>query len=234
MSEWKAKRFWKTTSAEAADAGWRVLLDAREVKTPAKAPLRLPTQALAKAIAAEWDAQEEEIAPLSMPLTRAANAALDKVIPQRDGVIDALAAYGGTDLLCYRAEAPPALFQREAAAWDPMLDWAASTLGARLLPVQGVIPVSQDRKALAALRGHLEAASDFELTALHDLVMLSGSLVLGLAVWRGELSGAEAWALSRIDEEWQAEQWGRDEDADALADAKRAQLLNAERLLELL
>lgn len=233
MSEWKARRFWDAATVQPEGTGWQVWLDARALKTPAKAALVLPTRALAEAIAAEWDAQQGEIDPGAMPLTRAANSAIDKVIPQRAAVEAMLADYGGTDLLCYRATGPDALVARQAEGWDPLLDWADQALGARLRVTRGIVPVAQDPRAREALAVPLRAAAPFALTALHDLVTLSGSLVLGLAVAQGRLSGAQGFALSRIDEHWQEEQWGIDAEARAMEAAKRAQYLDAERLLHL-
>ncbi len=231
MSTWKAKRFWKEATVEACEGGFTVKLDGRGVKTPAKTPLVVPTEALARMIAAEWDAQEGAVRPETMPATRMANSALDKVAPQFDAVAAMLAEYGGTDLLCYRATEPQALISRQAEGWDPLLDWAAETLGARLLTGQGVMHVAQDPAAVAALARLLSEVSSFELAALHDLIAISGSLVLGLAVAHGRLSADEAFTLSRIDETWQAEQWGRDEDADALEAVRHTDLGFASRFL---
>ena len=234
MSEWKARRFW--TRAEVADVegGYEVRLDGRPVRTPGKLPLVLPTEALARAIAEEWDAQTDRIDPGAMPLTRAANSAIEKVAPQFDAVADMLADYGGTDLLCYRAEHPVELVVRQAEGWNPWLDWARDDLGADLRVTQGVIPVTQDREALARLRARLAELTPWQLTALHDLVTLSGSLVLGLAVLEGRLDAEAAHRLSRIDEEHQAEIWGRDEEADIAAGDRLQALRNAARLLALL
>lgn len=229
MSGWTAKRFWAEARVEAVADGYAVTLDGRAVKTPAKQPLVLPSRAMAEAVAAEWQAQGEKIDPLSMPVTRSANAALDKVAPQKDEVASLIAAYGETDLLCYRAVAPEALVARQAAAWDPWLDWAAQDLGARLVVTQGVVPVAQPPAALAPLAAHLEARDIWELAALHDLVGLSGSLVLGLAVAQGRLDAAQAWALSRLDEDWQAEHWGVDEEAAEQAALKKRAFLHAAR-----
>ena len=217
MTAWAARRFWKAAEVRPEASGWAVHLDARPVRTPAKRPLVMPTAAMAEAVALEWDAQGDVIDPMSMPVTRAVNAAIDKVASQRAEVVEALTAYGETDLLCYRAERPDALTALQAEAWDPMLDWAAREFGARLVPVAGVMPQPQDVRALARLKRQVAALDDFDLTAFHDLVMLSGSLVLGLAVHRGHLTAGDAWRLSRIDEEWQAEQWGRDEEAEEAA-----------------
>ncbi len=229
MSNWVAKRFWKAATVTEAEGGFGVALDGRAVKTPAKAPLIVPSRALAEAIAAEWDAQVEKIDPGSMPVTRGANAAIDKVRTQHAEVAALIAEYGGTDLLCYRAEAPEALIARQAAAWDPLLDWAETVLGARLTVTQGVVPVAQPAAAQAALSARVAALDAFELAALHDLVGITGSLVLGLAVALGRLDAATAWDLARIDEAWQIEHWGADEEAEAQAALKREALLAAER-----
>lgn len=234
MSEWKAKRFWKQADCVACDGGWQVQLDGRPVKTPAKAPLVLPSESLARAIAAEWDAQDENILPLTMPFTRSANAAIDRVVPQKAEVTEMLAAYGETDLLCYRAEQPVELIQRQAAAWDPLLDWAHECFGARLNVHNGVIFGAQPEDAVALLGAELSKLDAFELTAIHDLIAMSGSLVLGLAIIHGRIDSSEAWELSRLDEEWQIEQWGRDEEAAELAAKKREEFLQAERLFQLL
>jgi chaperone required for assembly of F1-ATPase len=231
MSAWIAKRFWKESTVEACGGGFAVKLDGRGVKTPAKTPLVVPTEALARMIAAEWDAQDGAVRPETMPATRMANSALDKVAPQFDAVAAMLAEYGGTDLLCYRAPDPEALIARQAAAWDPLLDWAAETFGARLATGQGVMHVAQDADAVARLARPLTDASAFQLAALHDLIAISGSLVLALAVARGRLGAAEAFDLSRIDESWQAEQWGRDEEADALEAVRRTDLAFAAQFL---
>lgn len=234
MSEWKARRFWKDAAAEPVEGGWRVTLDGKPVMTPGKLPLILPNEALARAIADEWDAQQDVIDPLSMPLTRAANSAIEKVTPQLDAVGDMLGAYGGTDLLSYRATEPDRLTERQAEAWDPLLDWAAQAHDARLAVTQGMMPIPQDPAALARLRARIGQLDAFRLTALHDLVTLPGSLVLGLAVLDGRLTAAEAHELSRIDEAFQAETWGHDEEADIAAANRLQGMQNAERLLGLL
>jgi len=221
MNAWVAKRFWKDVTVAPEEGGYTIKLDGRGVKTPAKAPLVVPTSDLAEAIAVEWRAVVEEIDPEVMPFTRSANAAIDKVRVQFKEVADMLAAYGASDLLCYRATTPAALIDRQAAAWDPVLDWASETFGARLKTTGGLMPIDQDDKAVLALSKPLYAATPFELTALHDLIALSGSLVLALGVTFGHLSPDNAWTLSRLDEAWQAEQWGVDEDAEKAAAIKR-------------
>lgn len=233
MSGWGRKRFWKAVSVVAVEGGFAIHLDARAVKTPAKTPLVVPTRALADLIAAEWDAQGADIKPDTMPATRAANAALDKVAVQFDEVATLLAAYGETDLLCYRAEGPAELVAEQAAAWDPLLDWAADTFGARLAVGAGILPLPQDAAALAALRAPVAALDRFELAAFHDLVAISGSLVLALAVIRGRLTAEAAWDASRIDETWQVEQWGPDEEAAAAEAYRRAGFVQADRFFGL-
>ncbi len=231
MSDWKPKRFWKEATATDCDGGFTVLLDARPVRTPAKAPLVVPTLSMAKAIAVEWDAQEKLIDPRKMPVTRGANAAIDKVGTQRAEVVALLAEYGDSDLLCYRAAGPEGLIARQTAQWDPMLAWAQAQLGVNLAVGEGVMHVEQSPDALAKLTAEVAAFDDFGLAAVHDLISLSGSLVLALAVTKDALSAADAWDLSRIDERWQMEQWGEDEEAVASALIKRNAFLDAARFL---
>lgn len=228
------RRFWKTVAVREGYDGHEVTLDERPVRTPAKTALALPTRALAEAVAREWEAQAEEIRPHEMPLTRAANAAIDKVAVNRDAVAEMLASYGGTDLLCYRADAPEGLVRRQNEAWDPWLDWAEAELSAPLIRIVGVMHHPQPPESLAQLAGEVSRHDHFEMTALHDLVTLTGSLVLGLAVSRRALTAEQAWDLSRVDELWQEELWGQDDEAQALAQERRAAVLSAGRLLDLL
>ena len=154
MSEWKARRFWASVAIHDEADGWSVLLDERPLRTPGKQPLRLPTEALALAVAQEWQAVQEVIDPNAMPLTRAANSAIEKVVPQFDAVAAMLGDYGGTDLLSYRADAPEALVRAQAEGWDPLIDWAATELRAPLRITHGVIPVpGSGRAAEIARRG---------------------------------------------------------------------------------
>ncbi|TPE50417.1 ATP12 family chaperone protein [Amaricoccus solimangrovi] len=232
---WKPRRkFWDEVSVAPAEAGHTVRLDARELRTPGQAPLVVPTAALAEAIAGEWRAITGEIDPEILHYTKAANTAIDRVSREREAVIDAIAAYGDSDLLCYRAEEPEGLAARQKAAWQPWLDWAEAAFGAALVPVRGVMHRAQDAASLAALRREVARFDALGLTALYDLVTLSGSLVLGLAVARGALAGAEAWEISRLDEIWQAEQWGVDLEAEQAAEVRRVAFLRAETLLGLL
>ena len=233
MSAWSARRFWTTASAVPVEGGFTVHLDGRQVRTPLKSPLVLPTLALAEAVAAEWQAQEGTVKPETMPFTRMANSAVDKVKPQFVAVADMLAEYGGSDLLCYRAEGPAELVARQAEEWDPLLDWASAELGAALRTTTGVMPVTQPESSLAALRSLVHGFGAFQLAAFHDLVAITGSLVLAMAVTRGRIDVAEAWRLSRIDEDWQIALWGEDEEAAEVAARKRADLVQADRFFTL-
>lgn len=227
MSGWARKRFWKEVSISADGAGFAVLLDGRPLRTPAKVPLILPSRALADLVAAEWAAQGGTIDPESMPATRAANAALDKVTPQFSEVAAMLAAYAQTDLLCYRATAPAELVAEQAHAWDPLLDWAARRYGVRLAVTAGIMPAAQPPEALARLADEVTRLTPFQLTGFHDLVALSGSLVLALAVTEGQGTPEALWQVSRIDEDWQARQWGADDEAREQSEHRRAAFVRA-------
>lgn len=228
------RRFWTRAAVEGEAGAYAIRLDDKPLTTPARAPLLVPTRALADALAEEWDRVEGEIRPETMPFTRAANTSIDGVAPDPGPVIDFIAEYGGTDLLCYRAEEPEGLRRRQFTAWDPLLAWSADALGAPLVAVMGVMHVPQPAESLATLREHVAAENPFRLTGLSELVTLSGSLVLGLAVARRVLEPETAWSVSRIDEDWQEEQWGRDAEAAAAAEAKRRAFLGAAEYLRLL
>jgi chaperone required for assembly of F1-ATPase len=235
MAEWQLKRFWEDVAVAAEpDGGWTVRLDSRPLSVPSsRSALGLPTRALAEAVAEEWRRQDAVVRPALMPMTRLANTAQDRVAARFEAVAEIVSAFAETDLLCYRAEAPKELVARQAEAWDPLLDWAASGPGARLWPTCGIVPVPQPRDALDRLAAEVRRGSPWRLTALHELVALSGSLVIGLAVEGGILAPEDGWARSRIDEDWQAEQWGRDEEAETAAARRRVEFLDALRFLRL-
>jgi len=228
------KRFWKEVSVRPEEAGFGIYLDGKQLKTPLKASLLAPTQAVADGIAAEWDAVDEKIDPLTMHLTRCANATIDKVVVEHDAVAGLLSEYGGTDLLCYRADGPVELVRRQSAAWDPMLSWIKDVHGISLFTTTGVMHVVQPEDGQKRLQEWTRSFDPWRLTALHDLVTISGSLVLALAITEKHLSAEQVWPLSRIDETWQEEQWGVDEDAAQGAELKRADFLKAAKLLDLL
>jgi len=210
---WTAKRFYKDAAVGACEGGYSVVLDRRPVKTPGGLPLVIPSAALAGAVAEEWRAQEETIRPHTMPLTQLAATAVDKVGPARRAVVDQLVSYGATDLLCYRAGEPADLVARQAASWQPLVDWAKETCGARLVVTAGVIPVDQPVSAIDALRTAVESFSDLELTAMAGIVQASGSLVVGLALVLGRIDGEAAFEISQLDESYQMERWGDDSEA---------------------
>ncbi|WP_424930596.1 ATP12 family chaperone protein [Amaricoccus tamworthensis] len=233
MSFAARKRFWKEVSIREENGLYRVELDGRAVKTPAKRDLMVAQKPLAEAVAEEWRALDEEIDPEKLPYTRYVNVALDRLQDEAEPVVEMVAEYGGNDLICYRTSDPEGLCLRQRDAWDPWLAWARSDLSAPLYAVEGVMHQDQPAESLAALRAAVADHEPVPLAALYELVTLSGSLVLGLAVSRGALVAGEAWDLSRVDETWQAEQWGRDAEADELAQAKRSSFLRAAELLKL-
>ena len=233
MSDWAAKRFWSDVTVDLRGEDYVILLDKRLVKTPAKATLAVPSQAMAEAIAAEWEAQGEKIDPRTMPTTRSANAALDKVTPQRAEVAQLIAAYGEDDLLCYRAPSPEELLTRQKQAWDPLLAWAAQAFDAPLRTTEGVMHVEQPANSVINLTAGVTAQTSFQLAALHDLVSMSGSLVIGLAAQAGAFEIDDLWTRSRLDELWQIEHWGQDDDSDATAALKQAAFFHADRFYKL-
>src|SRR5258708_2495981 len=185
------KRSYKTVATNRYDGGWGVALDGKPMRTPGKNPLTLPSEALAAAIAAEWDAQREEIRPATMPLTRLAATAIDRTPPQRDLIVAETANYADTDLVCYRADHPPALMARQHAVWQKLIDWAARRYGAPLAVTSGIAPARQPPATLGAFAAIVAAQDEFRLTALHTLTAACGSPVIALALVGGRL-GADA------------------------------------------
>lgn len=209
------KRFWKEVGVT-PERG--IALDGRPVRTPGRAPLFLPTQALAEAVAAEWLAVDGTLDPRAMPLTGLANAATDRIAPDPEAFASGLARYGESDLLYYRADAPAELVARQAAAWDPVLDWARGRYDVHFEPTTGVIHRPQPAATVARLGDAVAALDPWRLAALSPLVTLTGSLLLALALAEGALAPDQAWTVAHVDEDWQAEQWGE----DTLATDRRA------------
>ncbi len=203
------------------------------MRTPQRAPLVLPTHALAEAIAAEWETQEAEIKPEHMPLTRLANSAIDRAPAHRATVISGLLAYAQTDLLCYRAEWPRELVSRQGEVWDPILDWARRELGANVRTAVGVMPVAQPEEAVSALGAAVRRLDDFALTALNQMASLTASLILALAVEREYLTVVDAWRAAHVDEDWQIGQWGEDPAARQRREAQWGDMAAAARFLSL-
>ncbi|CAM8651064.1 hypothetical protein sphantq_01520 [Sphingobium sp. AntQ-1] len=214
------KRFYKDVTVVADDGGFAIQLDGRAVRTPARAPLALPTPALADAVAQEWRAQGETVDPALMPMTGLANAAIDHVAPKPAAFAEGIAQYAQTDLLCYRADGPEALVARQAAAWEPLLDWARARYDVTFAVTQGIIPVPQPPETLARLGAAVAACDAFTLVGLSTLVSLSGSLVCGLSIVEGGHDLDRVWQAAEIDEAWQVELWGEDALA-AAAGARR-------------
>ncbi|MFD0937888.1 ATP12 family chaperone protein [Methylobacterium trifolii] len=210
------KRFYKEAGLAEEAGGYRLTLDGKPAHTPARNPLRVLSRALAERVATEWAKQKELIDPAAMPLTRLVNTAIDGVAPRRAAVAGDLFAYAGTDLVAYRAGSPDRLVAAQGAAWDPVLDWARETFGARLILSEGVMHVAQPAASVRAIEAAVSAVQDpFRLAALHTLTTLSGSLLIALAVLHGRLTPAEGWEAAHVDETYQAAVWGRDAEADA-------------------
>ncbi|MFH6782608.1 MULTISPECIES: ATP12 family chaperone protein [Methylobacterium] len=228
------KRFYEEAGVAPAEDGFRLVLDGRPARTPARRYLAVPQAALAEALAAEWGAQGEFIDPARMPLTRLVNSALDGVSERREAVIDDLSAYAGTDLVVYRAGDPARLVAAQATAWDPVLAWAHEALGARFVLSEGVMHVTQPEASLQALRRAIAAVeSPTALAGLHSMTTLTGSLLIALAVLHGRLTPQEGWTAAHVDETFQAEVWGRDAEAEARLDRRREEFEAAARVAAL-
>lgn len=225
------KRFYKEATV---DAGHRILLDGRPVKTPGRVDLAPPSETLAQAIAGEWNAQGPTIDPRAMPLTGLANAAIDRIAPEKEAFAQGLAVYGESDLTCYRAEGPPRLVERQAAHWDPVLAWARRRYDVDFAVAAGVIHRPQPANTIAQLAQAVLARDAFELAGLSPLVTVSGSLVIALALAEDAIELDTAWAAASVDEAWQIEQWGEDAEAVTALDGRRADFVAAHLFLTLL
>ena len=228
------KRFYKDVAVGTEADGFTVLLDAKPVRTPARHVLILPTQALAEAVAEEWRQQGETLEPQGMRVTRLAITAIDLMPGRRGDAVEEVAGYAGTDLLCYRADHPANLVARQAAAWQPWLDWAEQQHDARLVPASGIMPVAQPEPALRALHAAVERLGDWRLVGLHAATTLLGSLVLGLAFERGAIDSEQAFTTALLDELFEMEQWGEDDEQIRRHARIRADLVAADRYLRLL
>jgi chaperone required for assembly of F1-ATPase len=229
------KRFYKAAQSARSDTGFVIHLDGKPVRTPAGLPLTLGAfDRLAHEIAAEWDAQEQEIKPATMPLTQLAATALDRVGPERPAIIEQMVAYARTDLLCYRADAPQALTERQHRLWQPVLDKTENRLGCRFAVTAGIIAVDQPPETIAAVEDRLQALDVWTLTVAQATAAASGSTVLALALVEGDISAADVFDLSQVDENWQIELWGEDAEATRRREALARDIAAAGRLLELI
>ena len=227
------KRFWTQAEARQADDGWEVALDGRPLRTPKRAHLLLPTEALALAIASEWDAVKDEVKPGAVPLTGLANAAVDIVAEDRAAFAASLALYAAADLTCYRADGPPSLVALQAASWEPVLKAREARHGLLFQRTAGVMHVEQPAQTVEAVQALLAARSAFELAALQPMVTIGGSVVLALAHLDGVLDWESAFTASALDEDWQAEHWGADAEAEKARVLRRAEFEAAARFLAL-
>ena len=229
------KRFYKAVSVEADGDAFSVRLDGKPVRTPGKALLALPNEAAALIVAGEFEAQEKVIDPVSMPTLRLVNTAIDGVAADPQAVLEDILRFASSDLLCYRADAPQGLVERQNEHWDPVLDWARSDLGARFNLAEGVIHVEQPRESIAVLGAHLARRADpLRLAALHVMTSITGSALLALSVEAGRLGAEAAWTAAHVDEDWQAEQWGQDAEAMARRAQRKRDMLAAIGLLSAL
>jgi chaperone required for assembly of F1-ATPase len=227
------KRFYREAHVVDRPEGFAIALDGKLARTPAKSPLAVASRRLAEAMAAEWNAQGALIDPGAMPLTRIVNATLDGVAWDLESVAAEVVKYAGSDLLCYRAEAPDELVRRQSDAWDPLLEWAGEVLDAPLLTARGIVFVEQPASSLAAIAREVGALDSYELAAVSVMTTLTGSVVVALAVAKGRLEAEAAWSAANIDEDYQIELWGQDEEALARREARWREMDAASRLIEL-
>jgi chaperone required for assembly of F1-ATPase len=227
------KRFYTSTGVGEADGGFTVTLDGRPIKTPSGRTVIVPARALAETIAAEWTGQSEFIEPLTMPLTRFANSVVQGVVEQIEAVREDVAKYFASDLLFYRAGHPEGLAAREAAHWDPILFWAAEALGAHFILAEGVMHVRQPDSAIAAARAGLPD-DPWAIAAMHMITALTGSALLALALFHGVIDPDQAWTAAHVDEDWNAEKWGLDEEVAARKVAKLVDFKAAASILKAL
>lgn len=227
------KRFYKLVAVEPVPTGFEVRLDGRPIRTPLKAPLISRSQPLAEGIASEWESQTEEVRPQSMPLTQLLNTAVDRIGRQRQQIVDGVVGYAETDLVCYRAERPIDLARRQAASWQPLLDWAVTHYDAPLRTTTGIMPTQQPREAVRALRSAVEGLDDIALTALQAATAACGSLIIALALIEGRIDTEEAYQASQLDELYQVEHWGEDEAAAERRARLRDEITVARRFLDL-
>lgn len=217
------KRFYTAVDVAPADGGFAVTLDGKPVRTPARNGLVLPRRSVAEAVAAEWRAQGEFVDPGTMPATRLANSAIDGVAVETAAVADETAHYAGSDLLLYRAEAPERLARRQAEAWDPVVAWAEERFGVRFRLAAGVMPIEQDGAVVRAVRDAMPE-DPFVLAGLNTATSLTGSVLLSFAVLDGRLAADAAWAAAHVDEDWNVELWGEDEEAARRRAFRRAEM----------
>jgi chaperone required for assembly of F1-ATPase len=227
----RRKRFYAKAGVAESPNGFAITLDDKPIRTPSGRPVVAPIRAIADAIAAEWEAQPELIDPLTMPMTRFANSVVDAVAGRVDAVAEDIAKYFQSDLLFYRAGHPDGLVAREAALWDPLLFWAADALGAHFILAEGIVHVRQPETAVAAARAALPD-EPWSIAALHVVTTLTGSALLALALMRGVIDSDQVWAAAHVDEDWNMEKWGVDEEVAARRAARLVDFRAAASILK--
>ncbi len=227
------KRFYRAVTTVAADGGWRVLLDGRGIKTAAGAPQIVPTRALAEALAAEWSAQGETIDPTRFPLRDSADYAIDAIAGGAEDAVTGLLPYAETDTLCYRADPDEPLHRRQLETWEPILGEAEARLGIHFTRISGIVHKPQPAETLARLRHELAAQDAFTLAALRMLISLSASFVVGLLAIAPDADLDALWLAANLEEEWQADLWGREWEAEERRAQRREAFLLAARFAEL-
>ena len=228
------KRFWKVADVIGRDGGWGVELDGKSLRTPAREPLVVPTEALAQAIVGEWNNVEERIDPRSMPLTGLANAAIDRIGPDKEAFAGGLERYAEADLACYRADGPKGLIDRQEKDWGALLCWGRRRFDVNFNTTSGITHVAQPAATVERLSHAISALDAFRLAGLSPLVTIGGSLIAALGVLDGAITAEQAWDAVSLDDRWQLEQWGSDAEAEAALASRRWDFLAAARFLELL
>ncbi len=208
------KRFYKAVTIADAPGGYRVLLDGRSLRTPAKALVETARHEIAEALGQEWESQGSHIDPASMPMTRLLNSALDGVRGREAEVAGEIVRYATSDLVCYRAETPESLVDAQRRQWDPLVAWAGSVIGAPLRLGSGIVAVPQAPEVADGAKRLIDGLDPLRLAGLHVMTTLTGSAVIALAVLHGRITAEAAWGAAHVDEDWQAAQWGRDEEAE--------------------
>ena len=216
------KRFYKEVGVGESEGLFEVRLDGRPIRSPAKKKIAVPQKAIAEALAAEWDAQERQIDPATMPLTRLVNSTIDGVEAAREAMLNEIIAYLGSDFLCYPASHPERLVERQQALWQPVLNWAGQTLGGAFKQASGIVAVEQSPVMGETLRGKWAGLDIFQLASVHTIMTITGSALLAYALWDGFLDAEAAWDAAMVDEDWNREMWGEDEEANKRRAFRRA------------
>jgi chaperone required for assembly of F1-ATPase len=229
------KRFYKAVDVVEEEGGFVIQLDGKNIKTPSKAVVQVANEPTARLLAAEWQAQDENIDPTTMPITRLVNTAIDGVAIDLQAVKEDIIRFAGSDLLCYRAEGPHGLLAKQQLHWDPLIDWAQSVLSARFVLTEGIIHIAQPAEAMAAFGAHVGMIDQpLQLASVHSLTSLTGSAIIAMALWKEGIALDEAWGAAHVDEDWQASQWGEDNEAQALRTSRKRDFDAAVKLLDAL